>query len=305
MSFLALILALGLEYWQPAAIRRLPQQQLTRLLHTVQQHFDAGELRHGQLSWLLVVVPPALLIIGLFWLLDAIHPLLGLLFCLPLLYLTLDFRRLNQPYSEIQQALQADDLPQAAALLSQFSGETEAADSASRLARRAIELTLHTAHRHLFGVIVWFLLSMVLGMGPVGALIYRLAQRLNDDWGRLSAAEHGDFGAFSGQVYRALEWLPQRLTAFTFAIVGDFENAIDSWRTQAGYWPHSTSAIVLASGAGALGVRLGTQDGLSGSAPGGEEADAELMQSAIGLVWRALVFWLVLLLLFTLSTLVN
>ena len=70
-----------------------------------------------------------------------------------------------------------------------------------------------------------------------------------------------------------------------------------------------SQGIVLASGAGALGVRLGLpipQGGLPLDRPElgiGDEADADFMQSTVGLVWRALVFWMVLLLLLGLASL--
>ena len=69
--------------------------------------------------------------------------------------------------------------------------------------------------------------------------------------------------------------------------------------------------ILLASGAGALGVRLGmtvVQDSTPVFRPEigiDEVADVDFMQSTIGLVWRALVFWMILLLLLTLSNLVG
>jgi cobalamin biosynthesis protein CobD/CbiB len=51
--------------------------------------------------------------------------------------------------------------------------------------------------------------------------------------------------------------MPIRVTAASFAVVGDFEGAAHCWRTQAVSWPEAGSGILLASGAGALGVRLG------------------------------------------------
>ena len=65
---------------------------------------------------------------------------------------------------------------------------------------------------------------------------------------------------------------------------------------------------MLASGAGALGVQLG------GALPGaggavdprpeiglGDTVEAEMLPSAVGLVWRALVLWLLLVLLLSLA----
>ena len=59
----------------------------------------------------------------------------------------------------------------------------------------------------------------------------------------------------------ALDWMPVRLTALSFAVVGDFEDAVACWRTQAARWSAQeggmTIGILLAAGGGALGVQLG------------------------------------------------
>ena len=99
-----------------------------------------------------------------------------------------------------------------------------------------------------------------------------------------------------------------RLTAAAFAVVGDFEDAVYCWRTQARDWSDPDAGVVLAAGAGALGVRLGMpltaiegvevrpELGL------GEQADSPTLDSVVGLVWRALVLWLFVLLLLTLAS---
>jgi cobalamin biosynthesis protein CobD/CbiB len=102
-----------------------------------------------------------------------------------------------------------------------------------------------------------------------------------------------------------LDWIPSRLTALSFAVVGDFEEAAICWRTQARAWPEAyggeASGVVLASGAGALGVQLGGAipafDGTLEARPEigiGDAVEAEVLPSAVGLVWRALVLWLLL-----------
>jgi cobalamin biosynthesis protein CobD/CbiB len=108
-----------------------------------------------------------------------------------------------------------------------------------------------------------------------------------------------------------MEWVPLRLTAITFAIVGDFEDTIYCWRSQADTWPDAEQGVLLASGAGALGVRLGQPVPNGGEILDrpelgiGDDADADFMQSTVGLVWRALVFWMVLLFLLTLASLIG
>jgi adenosylcobinamide-phosphate synthase len=160
------------------------------------------------------------------------------------------------------------------------------------VARLAIEEALLSSHRHVFAPLFWFFL-----VGPAGALLYRLARFFCYSW---AAAGEGDFGEFARRAFAAIDWLPVRLTAAAFAVVGDFEDAVFCWRSQAGRWPESASGILLATGAGALGVRLGMPLG-NGDVAGrpelgvGDEADADFMQSTIGLVWRTLVVALLLL----------
>lgn len=68
--------------------------------------------------------------------------------------------------------------------------------------------------------------------------------------------------------------------------------------------------IVLASGAGALGVVLGGPLPRPAGAPEwrpelgiGEAVEPEILPSAVGLVWRALVLWLAVILLVTIANL--
>jgi adenosylcobinamide-phosphate synthase len=173
------------------------------------------------------------------------------------------------------------------------------------VARVAIEQALLASHRNVFGVVLWFVIFMMIGLGPIGAILYRLALFLNARWGMQDETELGDFGVFTRHAYHIMEWLPLRLTASTFAIVGNFEDTAFCWRNQATSWPDPEEGILLASGAGALGVRLGQtivldqQPVFRPEIGMDDEADADYMQSAIGLVWRAVVFWLLMLLLLT------
>jgi cobalamin biosynthesis protein CobD/CbiB len=117
----------------------------------------------------------------------------------------------------------------------------------------------------------------------------------------------GAFGAFAERAGRLLEWPAVRLTAASFAVVGDFEDTIYCWRTQAPAWPDPDAGVILAAGAGALGVRLGMPlTALEGvevrpELGVGETADAPFLDGVVGLVWRALVVWVFLLILVSLA----
>ena len=159
------------------------------------------------------------------------------------------------------------------------------------------------SHRHVFGVMAWFVV-----LGPVGAIGYRLAALLSDRWGAAGSAEADAYGRFAVRAFEIIDWLPVRLTAIVFAFAGDFMGAVECWREQASSWRTRSQGIILAAAAGALGVKLGGvlhQDGGIEYRPqlgDGDDADADYMQAAVGLIWRALVLWLFLILLATIAS---
>ena len=311
MSLLSLITALLLEQLHPLASRKYLYTWLNSYVHFFQHHFNAGEHKHGKIAWLIAVLLPLSGSAVLYWLLYRAHPVFAWAFSVLVLYLTMGFRQFSHYFTDIHQALRDDDLEKARSLLSAWRGMPCHELNAEEVARVTIEEALLASHYHVFGVMTWFVVTMLLGLGPAGAVLYRLALFLNARWGKQDDTEFGEFGVFARQAYHWMEWLPLRLTATTFAIVGDFEDTVYCWRTQAQGWSDPEAGIVLASGAGALGVRLGQpipQGGLPLDRPElgmGDDADADFMQSTVGLVWRALVFWMILLLLLWLATLVG
>lgn len=311
MSLLSLIAALLLEQLRPLSERKYLFAWLRSYSDFFQHHFNAGEHRHGKIAWLLAVLLPLCVTVPLYWMLARQHVIFAWAFSVLVLYLTMGFRQFSHYFTDIHKALNAKDMDKARSLLSEWRGTSGDELNGEEVARLSIEQALLAAHRNVFGVVVWFVIFMLLGLGPSGAILYRMAQFFSMRWDKQGSTEQGDFGVFAAQVYRLVEWLPMRLIASTFAIVGDFEDAIYCWRNQAQSWPDAEAGIVLASGAGALGVRLGMtieQEGEPLVRPEigvGDEADADYMQSTIGLVWRALVFWLIALLLLGLANMAN
>lgn len=311
MALFSLVAVLLIEQMRPLPYRLVVLGPLTRLARLLEGLFNAGEASHGLIAWSVAVGGLVLVAGGVHLVLYLINPLLAWLWSVAMLYLTMGFRQFSHYYSDIQLALRLGDLPRARELLGEWRGRPADALSPSEIARLAIEEALSASHRHVFAVLVCF----VLLPGPCGAVLYRVAAFLADQWGRRTDDDSGSFGKFSQQAFAFIDWLPLRVTATGFAIVGNFEDAIYCWRTQTDKWPASDLgsgiAIVLASGAGALGVRLGRPrveaDGISDRAEmeTGDEADVDFMQSAVGLVWRALLLWLLLLLLLALASLMG
>jgi adenosylcobinamide-phosphate synthase len=299
MSFAAIVAALVLEQWRPVGALRAYHDLLARWADWLERSFNGGESRHGLVAWLVAVLPALALSLAAHYLLLAVNPLLALAFNVAALYLTLGFRQFSHYFTDLQLALRAGDLDRARALIGAWRGEPSEHRSREEVIRLAIEEALVASHRHVFGVLFWFMLLP----GPSGAILYRLSLYLRRRW-----RGAGAFGRFAERAYRVLEWPAVRLTAASFAVVGDFEDAVYCWRTQARDWSDPDAGVVLAAGAGALGVRLGMpltaiqgvevrpELGL------GEHADSPTLDSVVGLVWRALVLWVFVVLVLTLAS---
>lgn len=288
MGVLAIIAALLLEQWRPIGDRKAWSAALTSAASGIETSFNAGEQRHGAIAWLVAVLPAALAATALHYLLLWLHPLLALAFNVGVLYLTLGFRQFSHYFTGIQAAIRDGRMDAARELVGAWRGEPAAHRSREEVTRLAIEGALIASHRHVFGVVFWYMLLP----GPSGAILYRLAVFLDHRWGGLGA-----FGRAVARVRKLLDWPAVRLTATAFAVVGDFEDAIYCWRTQARAWPDPELGIVLAAGAGAVGVRLGMPlEETGGPLPRpdlgvGEAAELPHMDSTVGLLWRSLVLW--------------
>jgi len=302
MKFLSLVVALLLEQVRPLRQDNQVHLWFIRYAMGVEHRFNAGHHRDGVIGWMLAVLPAAVLVLVVQLLLYHLSPPLAWAWNIAVLYLTMGFRQFSHFFTEIMRALRDDDLTVARDYLGRWRGESVNEFNSGEIARVAIELGLIGAHKHVFGTIALFIVS-----GPAGAVLYRLAAMLNDKWGARSDPEFGEFGRFAERVFYWLDWLPARLTAISFAIVGNFEDAVYCWRTQALSWATHTHGIILAAGAGALGVRLGDtlhQHGTLQFRPEmgiGEEPDVVSMHGTVGLIWRALVLWMFLLLLVTVA----
>ena len=267
---------------------------MERYARFLERQFNAGEAQHGTIAWLCAMLPAVLVTWLLYAMLVHASPLLALAFNIAALYVTLGFRQFSHYFTDIQLALREDDLVRARALLATWRDQACEGLSREEVARLTIEEALAASHRHVFAVMFWFILLP----GPTGAVLYRLCYFLRWRWAPELAPELEGFGRFPALAFSVLDWLPARLTAMTFAIVGDFEDAVYCWRSQAEQWQDRTTGVVLAAGAGALGVKLGNPYLCEGAVIEraelglGEEADAAFLDSTVGLVWRSLVLWL-------------
>lgn len=303
MSFLSILAALFLEQLRPLPHPSVFELWFVRYANRLSRDLNAGQPVHGTVGWLLGVLPWVATALIAHYALDLLNPLLAWAWDVAVLYACINFKRAMQDYSAIADALRAGELDKARDLIARWRGEPASEWSESEIARAAIEAAFVRAHRDLLAVIAWF----VVLPGPAGVILYKLSGILADKWGRRTDEEFGAFGRFSAKAFYVLDWVPLRLTAIGFAIAGDFEDAVACWRGQAQTWPDPATGVILASGAGALDVRLGgalPKEGGANYRPElgtGDDPDANYMHSAAGLIWRTLVIWMIVLVLLTLA----
>jgi adenosylcobinamide-phosphate synthase len=167
------------------------------------------------------------------------------------LYVAIGERSLAEHARAVARALEAGDLARARAQVARLvSRDTHALDEHG-IARAATESVLENGNDAVFGALLWFLLA-----GAPGVVAYRLANTLDAMWGYRNARYH-DFGWAAARLDDVLNYLPARLTALTYAVLGDARRALACWHTQARHWDSPNAGPVMAAGAGALGLVLG------------------------------------------------
>jgi len=203
----------------------------------------------------------------------------GLLFSFLLLVYCLGPADLDNQVANYLDAEEKGDQALAQALLEPFSDAEPALSRAERV-RQATDAVLIRAQERIFGVVLWFFL-----LGPLGALLYRLAWYLR---GLAPLDEEGqDFRQGAERLMAILDWLPARLSVFSYALAGDFDGALQGRRNwldnRNGQQADEVKGLLVEAGEGALLLKSEASEEGTGTAP---------VAGALALVWRCLTIWL-------------
>lgn len=270
--------------------RAHPLVAFGRLANRLEQRFNsagAGWRSHGVSAWVLAVLPLTVLATLLSWL-----PMVGWLVDIAALYCALGMRSLGEHVTPVAQALRAGDLAQARERVGYLVSRETAELDANAVARAATESVLENGSDAVFAALFWFIL-----LGAPGVVLYRLSNTLDAMWGyRNERFER--FGWAAARIDDVLNYLPARLVALTYALLGNTPLALRCWRQQAAQWDSPNAGPVMAAGAGALAVQLGGPAVYHGELHQrpqlgeGRPADAEAIDAGWQLVQRGLWLWL-------------
>ena len=155
---------------------------------------------------------------------------------------------------------------------------------------------------------------------------------------QLALGDRSHLATLAEHAWQLLDWVPARMTALSFAMVGNFVEAVGCWRSHAEAAPMDSDGLVLDAMAGAANLRLGgavlvrqlpapsepgfsdTRNSLShwdedvivtpelSSAPSGgnvprRDAEVPRMGEVASLLWRALGVYLLMVVLLSLARL--
>ncbi|RDS82339.1 beta-lactamase induction protein [Dyella monticola] len=211
IRLLAALIALGLLHLQPQLAHWRGDGGFRRWVQQLADTSGVGRI-------VLAIAVPVVLCALVIWLLHMLPlgDLLLLVFALAVLLFSFGPHVFEADVEAILSAPDQSSREAAAQALSD-DGETVAWTTAD-----LGEATAYAALRRRFGVLFWFFL-----LGPIGALLYRLARQLGHD---TSLALDADARTYARYLANALDWLPAQLMVFTLALVGHWDAVIGAWR---------------------------------------------------------------------------
>lgn len=248
-TFIIVVLALLLDWRLGEPTRYHPLVGFGSLVKRIEsalnnkEHHSKALLLRGMNAVLILLIPFLLLSHFL-----ANIPIFGALFSVIALTLAIGHRSLHQHAEPIADALVAGDEAQARFLTSRIVSRDPAT---LNIPRASVESVLENGADSVFCALFWFVIG-----GAPAVIAYRLANTLDAMWGYRNQ-QYLYFGRFAARLDDVLNYIPARLTAISYAALGNIQQAFRAWKNQAKYCESPNAGPVMASGAGALNLALG------------------------------------------------
>jgi adenosylcobinamide-phosphate synthase len=295
MTLLIIIAALIIDWLFGEPKRFHPLVGFGLLANTVEGYFRGSQntsnkpqIIRGVLAVLILLLPFTLISYFL-----GLTPNISFIFSILIVYLCIGHKSLHDHTQPIADALLNNDEVQARFLTSQIvSRDPETLD----IAKASVESILENGSDSVFAALFWFVIA-----GVPGIVFYRLSNTLDAMWGYRNQ-HYLYFGRFAACLDDVLNFIPARLTALSYSVLGSTKQAIHSWRTQAKLCDSPNAGPVMAAGAGALEITIGGPAQYHGQWQQrpilgvGRTAQAQDISRALLLIRKTVMLWLVVLL---------
>ena len=249
---LTIILAVLLDYWLGEPKKYHPLVFFGHLTNTIekkllqQKHSHLTQRTAGLIALLLMITPFTALIYMLSqW--SMINTIISPI----ILYFCIAANSLKQHAMNVFQALETENIDLAKKRVAMIVSRQTEKMTADDVRKATIESVLENGADAVFAPIFWFIIA-----GPAGAILYRLSNTLDAMWGYKNQ-RYIHFGWAAARFDDALNWIPARLTAFSYALLGQTQLAINCWKNQAHLLDSPNAGPVMTSGAGTLNLKLG------------------------------------------------
>ena len=252
----------------------------------------------GMCAWVFVICLPLFLCFAAYY----YFPQAMFVFDGILLYFAIGYKSLCDHVKRIHTALLENDFAQAKVFVSHIVSRDTTHMTTTDVRKAALESLLENGSDAVFAPIFWFVC-----LGGPGVLLYRLANTLDAMWGYKNA-RFLYFGKFSAHIDDVLNWVPARMVAVSYMLMGNVKQGWRCWMSQAKFCASPNAGPVMATGAGALNVRLGgdaSYHGIIETRPvlgnGDLPDDADIIRG-LGMVRNTLILWMVMVVLFCVWT---
>ena len=237
----------------------------------------------GNLTLVLALTPIIAITILIF---ASVNTLLWVILAIVTLCYSIGPKNSRLEVTDYCDAVERDD-PEAAYLYAnRLKPTNDTLKTTEQLNQHVINATLSVSNDRIMAVLFWFLI-----LGPVGALLYRCSSHIS----LLSREEDLlPLQESAQRLHYILEWVPARVTAFSYALAGSMNDAVANWRDYSCEWSqcfcNHNCGILVCSGLGALQIPADSQFN-----------DLESVQAALSLTNRALIIWVSFIALLTLA----
>lgn len=209
-----------------------------------------------------------------------------------IVYFCIAPKSLSEHGMAVFEPLQQGNIEDARSALAMIVSRDTAQLQQTEVASAACESLLENGSDGIFAAIFWYCIG-----GLYGIVIYRAVNTLDAMWGYKNA-QYRDFGWAAARLDDVLNFIPARLVALSYALMGRFSPAVASWRQQGNNWKSPNAGPVMAAGAGSLGIILGgsaVYNGVEDRRPQlgcGAIARAVDIKRCTELIYRCLFLWL-------------